>query len=171
MNCWLSCSDSNFCLCQQEVKAVSVPASPSPTYQRSALATPKVWRRFAAVVTVSTATVTHVYFITIICCLQPKAHQLSIKTFSSPTQCTHCTSLMVGLIRQGYACEGTPPSAGTGLVVPPPPSPGHTLIPKIPRSLVKRVFLTDDKHPLIPSDITILSVSLFSVFFHLPHFL
>uniref|UniRef100_A0A3B1J6W6 non-specific serine/threonine protein kinase n=1 Tax=Astyanax mexicanus TaxID=7994 RepID=A0A3B1J6W6_ASTMX len=36
---------------------------------------------------------------------QPKAHQLSIKTFSSPTQCTHCTSLMVGLIRQGYACE------------------------------------------------------------------
>uniref|UniRef100_A0AAY5EPN5 non-specific serine/threonine protein kinase n=1 Tax=Electrophorus electricus TaxID=8005 RepID=A0AAY5EPN5_ELEEL len=38
-------------------------------------------------------------------CPQPKAHQLSIKTFSSPTQCTHCTSLMVGLIRQGYACE------------------------------------------------------------------
>ncbi|KAK0143999.1 Serine/threonine-protein kinase MRCK beta [Merluccius polli] len=36
---------------------------------------------------------------------QPKAHQLSIKTFSSPTQCTHCTSLMVGLSRQGYACE------------------------------------------------------------------
>uniref|UniRef100_A0A7N8Y452 non-specific serine/threonine protein kinase n=1 Tax=Mastacembelus armatus TaxID=205130 RepID=A0A7N8Y452_9TELE len=33
------------------------------------------------------------------------AHQLSIKNFSSPTQCTHCTSLMVGLIRQGYACE------------------------------------------------------------------
>lgn len=39
-------------------------------------------------------------------CQQPKAHQLSIKTFSSPTQCTHCTSLMVGQIRQGYACEG-----------------------------------------------------------------
>uniref|UniRef100_A0A3B4Z8A4 non-specific serine/threonine protein kinase n=1 Tax=Stegastes partitus TaxID=144197 RepID=A0A3B4Z8A4_9TELE len=59
-----------------EVKAASVPASPSPTYQSSAFTTPK-----------------------------PKAHQLSIKTFSSPTQCTHCTSLMVGLIRQGYACE------------------------------------------------------------------
>uniref|UniRef100_A0A672PJR3 non-specific serine/threonine protein kinase n=1 Tax=Sinocyclocheilus grahami TaxID=75366 RepID=A0A672PJR3_SINGR len=38
-------------------------------------------------------------------CQQPKAHQLSIKTFSSPTQCTHCTSLLVGQIRQGYACE------------------------------------------------------------------
>uniref|UniRef100_A0A8D3E637 non-specific serine/threonine protein kinase n=1 Tax=Scophthalmus maximus TaxID=52904 RepID=A0A8D3E637_SCOMX len=37
--------------------------------------------------------------------LQPKAHQLSIKTFVSPMQCTHCTSLMVGLLRQGYACE------------------------------------------------------------------
>uniref|UniRef100_A0A3Q1B8N6 non-specific serine/threonine protein kinase n=1 Tax=Amphiprion ocellaris TaxID=80972 RepID=A0A3Q1B8N6_AMPOC len=59
-----------------EVKAASVPASPSPTYQSSALTTPK-----------------------------PKAHQLSIKTFSTPTQCTHCTSLMVGLCRQGYACE------------------------------------------------------------------
>lgn len=38
--------------------------------------------------------------------LQPKAHQFSIKSFSSPTQCSHCTSLMVGLIRQGYACDG-----------------------------------------------------------------
>uniref|UniRef100_A0A3B4WEX7 non-specific serine/threonine protein kinase n=1 Tax=Seriola lalandi dorsalis TaxID=1841481 RepID=A0A3B4WEX7_SERLL len=63
-------------LMTMEVKAAFVPASPSPTYQSAALTTPK-----------------------------PKAHQLSIKTFSSPTQCTHCTSLMVGLIRQGYACE------------------------------------------------------------------
>uniref|UniRef100_A0A9L0RN76 Serine/threonine-protein kinase MRCK beta n=1 Tax=Equus caballus TaxID=9796 RepID=A0A9L0RN76_HORSE len=36
---------------------------------------------------------------------RPKAHQFSIKSFSSPTQCSHCTSLMVGLIRQGYACD------------------------------------------------------------------
>lgn len=36
---------------------------------------------------------------------KPKAHQFSIKSFPSPTQCSHCTSLMVGLIRQGYACE------------------------------------------------------------------
>ncbi|XP_078130739.1 serine/threonine-protein kinase MRCK beta isoform X3 [Sander vitreus] len=63
----------------EEVKAASVPASPSPPSQLSALTTPK-----------------------------PKAHQLSIKTFSSPTQCTHCTSLMVGLFRQGYACEVCP---------------------------------------------------------------
>ncbi|XP_071323485.1 serine/threonine-protein kinase MRCK beta isoform X3 [Trachinotus anak] len=60
----------------EEVKGALVPSSPSSTYQSTALTTPK-----------------------------PKAHQLSIKTFSSPTQCTHCTSLMVGLIRQGYACE------------------------------------------------------------------
>ncbi|KAM9294173.1 serine/threonine-protein kinase MRCK beta [Gastrophryne carolinensis] len=39
---------------------------------------------------------------------QPKAHQLAVKTFSSPTQCSHCTSLMVGLVRQGYACEVCP---------------------------------------------------------------
>ncbi|XP_004698843.2 LOW QUALITY PROTEIN: serine/threonine-protein kinase MRCK beta [Echinops telfairi] len=36
---------------------------------------------------------------------KPKAHQFSIKSFPSPTQCSHCTSLMVGLLRQGYACE------------------------------------------------------------------
>ncbi|XP_051952295.1 serine/threonine-protein kinase MRCK beta isoform X5 [Xyrauchen texanus] len=53
----------------------TTPAAPSPVYQPT-LSAPK-----------------------------PKAHQLSIKTFSSPTQCTHCTSLMVGQIRQGYACE------------------------------------------------------------------
>ncbi|KFO15303.1 Serine/threonine-protein kinase MRCK beta, partial [Balearica regulorum gibbericeps] len=39
------------------------------------------------------------------CIFQPKAHQLNIKSFTSPTQCSHCTSLMVGLVRQGYACD------------------------------------------------------------------
>uniref|UniRef100_A0A8B9PRL3 Serine/threonine-protein kinase MRCK beta n=1 Tax=Apteryx owenii TaxID=8824 RepID=A0A8B9PRL3_APTOW len=39
------------------------------------------------------------------CVFQPKAHQLNIKSFTSPTQCSHCTSLMVGLVRQGYACD------------------------------------------------------------------
>uniref|UniRef100_A0A6Q2WQR1 non-specific serine/threonine protein kinase n=1 Tax=Esox lucius TaxID=8010 RepID=A0A6Q2WQR1_ESOLU len=55
---------------------------------------------------VSMVSDTYVLVCVCVCvCSQPKAHQLSIKTFSSPTQCTHCTSLMVGLIRQGYACE------------------------------------------------------------------
>uniref|UniRef100_A0A3Q3JZT1 non-specific serine/threonine protein kinase n=1 Tax=Monopterus albus TaxID=43700 RepID=A0A3Q3JZT1_MONAL len=65
-----------------------VPASPSPTPKGSALTTPQVQQDFSR------------WDVTC-----PRAHQLSIKTFSSPTQCTHCTSLMVGLIRQGYACE------------------------------------------------------------------
>uniref|UniRef100_A0A673MB18 non-specific serine/threonine protein kinase n=1 Tax=Sinocyclocheilus rhinocerous TaxID=307959 RepID=A0A673MB18_9TELE len=36
---------------------------------------------------------------------QPKAHQFSVKTFTVPTKCNQCTSLMVGLIRQGCTCE------------------------------------------------------------------
>ncbi|XP_061901229.1 serine/threonine-protein kinase MRCK beta isoform X1 [Entelurus aequoreus] len=60
----------------EDLKALSVPTSPSLT-DKSSSAAP----------------------------LKPKAHHLNIKTFSSPAQCTHCTSLMVGLMRQGYACE------------------------------------------------------------------
>uniref|UniRef100_I3KS58 non-specific serine/threonine protein kinase n=1 Tax=Oreochromis niloticus TaxID=8128 RepID=I3KS58_ORENI len=69
----------------------AVPSSPSPIYQSTALTTPK-----------------------------PKAHQLSIKTFSSPPQCTHCTSLMVGLIRQGYACEGMQRESALHIRIPKP---------------------------------------------------
>ncbi|XP_042633924.1 serine/threonine-protein kinase MRCK alpha-like isoform X6 [Cyprinus carpio] len=36
---------------------------------------------------------------------KPKAHQLIVKTFTIPTKCNQCTSLMVGLIRQGCTCE------------------------------------------------------------------
>uniref|UniRef100_A0A5F8G4B1 Serine/threonine-protein kinase MRCK alpha n=1 Tax=Monodelphis domestica TaxID=13616 RepID=A0A5F8G4B1_MONDO len=36
---------------------------------------------------------------------EPKAHQLVVKSFNTPTKCNQCTSLMVGLIRQGCACE------------------------------------------------------------------
>ncbi|XP_066451223.1 serine/threonine-protein kinase MRCK alpha isoform X1 [Eleutherodactylus coqui] len=36
---------------------------------------------------------------------QPKAHQFVVKTFNTPTKCNQCTSLMVGLIRQGCTCE------------------------------------------------------------------
>uniref|UniRef100_A0A669EI74 Serine/threonine-protein kinase MRCK alpha n=1 Tax=Oreochromis niloticus TaxID=8128 RepID=A0A669EI74_ORENI len=39
------------------------------------------------------------------CPLQPKAHQFVVKTFNTPTKCNQCTSLMVGLIRQGCTCE------------------------------------------------------------------
>uniref|UniRef100_A0A8C1G7Q1 Serine/threonine-protein kinase MRCK alpha n=1 Tax=Cyprinus carpio TaxID=7962 RepID=A0A8C1G7Q1_CYPCA len=35
----------------------------------------------------------------------PKAHQLIVKTFTIPTKCNQCTSLMVGLIRQGCTCQ------------------------------------------------------------------
>uniref|UniRef100_A0A671W7U7 Serine/threonine-protein kinase MRCK alpha n=1 Tax=Sparus aurata TaxID=8175 RepID=A0A671W7U7_SPAAU len=37
--------------------------------------------------------------------LQSKAHQFVVKTFNTPTKCNRCTSLMVGLIRQGCTCE------------------------------------------------------------------
>nr|CAD7589041.1 unnamed protein product [Timema genevievae] len=36
---------------------------------------------------------------------KPKCHQFLVRTFSSPTKCSHCTSLMVGLTRQGVVCE------------------------------------------------------------------
>uniref|UniRef100_A0AAQ4PA12 Serine/threonine-protein kinase MRCK alpha n=1 Tax=Gasterosteus aculeatus aculeatus TaxID=481459 RepID=A0AAQ4PA12_GASAC len=32
-------------------------------------------------------------------------HQFVVKSFSTPTKCNQCTSLMVGLIRQGCTCE------------------------------------------------------------------
>uniref|UniRef100_A0A7M4EMD1 Serine/threonine-protein kinase MRCK alpha n=1 Tax=Crocodylus porosus TaxID=8502 RepID=A0A7M4EMD1_CROPO len=37
--------------------------------------------------------------------LPPKAHQFVVKSFNTPTKCNQCTSLMVGLIRQGCTCE------------------------------------------------------------------
>uniref|UniRef100_A0A8C1U937 non-specific serine/threonine protein kinase n=1 Tax=Cyprinus carpio TaxID=7962 RepID=A0A8C1U937_CYPCA len=33
------------------------------------------------------------------------SHQFVVKTFNTPTKCNQCTSLMVGLIRQGCTCE------------------------------------------------------------------
>ncbi|KPP68345.1 serine/threonine-protein kinase MRCK alpha-like, partial [Scleropages formosus] len=36
---------------------------------------------------------------------EPKAHQFVVKSFNTPTKCNQCTSLMVGLIRQGCTCE------------------------------------------------------------------
>ncbi|XP_029790740.1 serine/threonine-protein kinase MRCK alpha isoform X7 [Suricata suricatta] len=34
-----------------------------------------------------------------------KTHQFFVKSFTTPTRCHQCTSLMVGLIRQGCSCE------------------------------------------------------------------
>ena len=36
---------------------------------------------------------------------KPKSHQFLVRTFSSPLKCNHCTSLMIGLTRQGVVCE------------------------------------------------------------------
>ncbi|XP_067222633.1 serine/threonine-protein kinase MRCK alpha isoform X8 [Chanodichthys erythropterus] len=36
---------------------------------------------------------------------KPKAHQFVVKTFNTATKCNQCTSLMVGIIRQGCTCE------------------------------------------------------------------
>ncbi|XP_061097663.1 serine/threonine-protein kinase MRCK beta-like isoform X2 [Conger conger] len=58
--------------------------------------------------TVAPAATTPAYQSSLKSSLKPKAHQLSMKTFSSPTQCSHCSSLMVGLLRQGYGCEVCP---------------------------------------------------------------
>lgn len=32
-------------------------------------------------------------------------HQFLVRSFSNPIKCSHCTSLMVGLTRQGVVCE------------------------------------------------------------------
>nr|XP_007986437.1 serine/threonine-protein kinase MRCK alpha isoform X17 [Chlorocebus sabaeus] len=37
--------------------------------------------------------------------LKRKTHQFFVKSFTTPTKCHQCTSLMVGLIRQGCSCE------------------------------------------------------------------
>ncbi|XP_028408915.1 serine/threonine-protein kinase MRCK alpha-like [Dendronephthya gigantea] len=36
---------------------------------------------------------------------KPRAHKFGVKTFTSPTKCQQCTSLMIGLRRQGSVCE------------------------------------------------------------------
>uniref|UniRef100_A0A670JRZ5 non-specific serine/threonine protein kinase n=1 Tax=Podarcis muralis TaxID=64176 RepID=A0A670JRZ5_PODMU len=36
---------------------------------------------------------------------QPKSHSFKTHSFSTPTKCMRCTSLLVGLVRQGLTCE------------------------------------------------------------------
>uniref|UniRef100_A0A3B3RYH2 Serine/threonine-protein kinase MRCK alpha n=1 Tax=Paramormyrops kingsleyae TaxID=1676925 RepID=A0A3B3RYH2_9TELE len=45
------------------------------------------------------------FFLCCICPPPPPAHQFVVKTFSVPTKCKQCTSVMVGLMRQGCVCE------------------------------------------------------------------
>lgn len=37
--------------------------------------------------------------------MKQKAHQFLTRSFPNPIKCSHCTSLMVGLTRQGVVCE------------------------------------------------------------------
>ncbi|XP_062821525.1 serine/threonine-protein kinase MRCK gamma isoform X2 [Anolis carolinensis] len=37
--------------------------------------------------------------------LKPKSHAFKTHSFSTPTKCMRCTSLLVGLVRQGLSCE------------------------------------------------------------------
>ena len=37
--------------------------------------------------------------------MKQKAHQFIVRSFSNPIKCSFCTSLMVGLTRQGVVCE------------------------------------------------------------------
>lgn len=54
---------------------------------------------------------------------QPGSHMLRLWSFPSPTKCLHCTSLMLGLGRQGLGCDGEPRT------LPAPPSLMHQAQP------------------------------------------
>ncbi|KAB0352161.1 hypothetical protein FD754_017018 [Muntiacus muntjak] len=45
-----------------------------------------------------------------------KAHRFFLTSFTAPTKCHQCTSLMVGLIRQGYTCDACGFSCHTACV-------------------------------------------------------
>lgn len=36
----------------------------------------------------------------------PKVHNFTMKSFTTPFKCHHCTSLLIGVIRQGTICTG-----------------------------------------------------------------
>ncbi|XP_048386636.1 serine/threonine-protein kinase MRCK alpha-like isoform X7 [Stegostoma tigrinum] len=55
--------------------------------------------------TVVTPTIRSSYSGSSVSAPKPKAHQFVVKSFNTPTKCNQCTSLMVGLVRQGCTCE------------------------------------------------------------------
>uniref|UniRef100_A0A3P8T916 Serine/threonine-protein kinase MRCK alpha n=1 Tax=Amphiprion percula TaxID=161767 RepID=A0A3P8T916_AMPPE len=88
-------------------RSVQTPTMRSGGYGSIGRSSPKVGRlsvesRFTAALCLITADyISHDYSHP----LQPKAHQFVVKSFNTPTKCNQCTSLMVGLIRQGCTCE------------------------------------------------------------------
>lgn len=71
--------------------------------------------------------------------LQPGAHTLRLRSFSSPTKCLRCTSLMLGLGRQGLACDGENPLLHTPTSPAGPQAPGSGPDPP-------RLFLSTKGH-------------------------
>ncbi|XP_053305389.1 serine/threonine-protein kinase MRCK gamma [Spea bombifrons] len=67
---------------------------------------------------------------------KPKPHTFKVKTFTSPTKCLRCTSVMVGLVRQGVCCEVC------GYMCHVTCSEGVTLCPS-PPSQIKRILGID----------------------------
>ncbi|XP_054846655.1 serine/threonine-protein kinase MRCK gamma isoform X2 [Eublepharis macularius] len=58
--------------------------------------------------------------------LKPKSHSFKTHSFTTPTKCMRCTSLLVGLVRQGLACEACNfvchvSCAGSASICPVPP--------------------------------------------------
>ena len=40
-------------------------------------------------------------------CLSEETHQYVLTNFNAPTKCAYCTSLMIGMERQGVICHST----------------------------------------------------------------
>lgn len=86
--------------------------------------------------------------------MKHKAHQFLVRTFSSPTKCSHCTSLMVGLMRQGMVCEicgfmcHTSCCPHVPAVCPVPPDQSEFLFGLFHKSIINLSLYISAKRPL-----------------------